>query len=127
MSLEKTSWAEEWIAAWNSGPDLDAVLRHYSNDIEFISPVARQTVGQAGINGKAELQSYWERAIEQIGHIRFRLIQSGANETGDSLFVLYEAQLGDARKLACEVVWLDDDGLASRSMALYGANLSESA
>ena len=41
--------AEDWIAAWNAH-DLEAIIRHYDERVELISPVAEQLLGIA--NGK---------------------------------------------------------------------------
>ena len=39
------AFAESWIAAWNRR-DVEAVLAHYSEEAQFVSPVARNLVGR---------------------------------------------------------------------------------
>jgi ketosteroid isomerase-like protein len=36
------AFVESWIAAWNRR-DVDAVLAHYADDAQFVSPVARKS------------------------------------------------------------------------------------
>ena len=38
------AFADAWIAAWNCR-DVEAVLAHYSDEAQFVSPVARNLVG----------------------------------------------------------------------------------
>jgi ketosteroid isomerase-like protein len=40
-------FAETWIAAWNRR-DVDAVLAHFADDAEFVSPAAHKFVGWSG-------------------------------------------------------------------------------
>ena len=41
--------AEDWVAAWNAH-DLEAIISHYDERVELISPVAEQLLGTP--NGK---------------------------------------------------------------------------
>ena len=52
------AFAESWIAAWNRR-DVDAVLAHYSEEAQFVSPVARNLVGRPTLRNKQELEDYW--------------------------------------------------------------------
>ena len=42
------AFAESWIAAWNRR-DVEAVLAHYSEEAQFVSPVARNLVGRPAL------------------------------------------------------------------------------
>ena len=50
------AFAESWIAAWNRR-DVKAVLAHYSEEAQFVSPVARNLVGRPILRTKQELEN----------------------------------------------------------------------
>ena len=45
------SFAEAWIANWNRR-DIEAVLAHFDDKAEFLSPVARKFVGREMLRNK---------------------------------------------------------------------------
>src|SRR5262249_50730454 len=51
-------FADEWVAAWNRR-DVDAVLAHYADDAQFVSPVASAVVGRPLLRAKQELAAHW--------------------------------------------------------------------
>jgi ketosteroid isomerase-like protein len=56
MSYESMmTFAESWIAAWNRR-DVDAMLAHYSDSAQFVSPVASELVGRPILRDKKELE-----------------------------------------------------------------------
>jgi hypothetical protein len=64
--------AEEWFDAWNSH-DLEAVLGHYADDVEFTSPFAVELAGRADgtLHGIDELRTYFGRALTAFPDLRF--------------------------------------------------------
>jgi ketosteroid isomerase-like protein len=66
------TFAENWIAAWNRR-DVDAVLAHFADDAQFMSPVARNFVGRPVLRNKQELADYWRAALDRISILEFRL------------------------------------------------------
>jgi hypothetical protein len=58
-------FAETWIAAWNRR-DIDAVLAHFAEEAQFVSPVALDFVGRPVLRNKKELEDYWRRALDRI-------------------------------------------------------------
>jgi hypothetical protein len=64
--------ADEWFGAWNSH-DLEGVLRHYANDVEFTSPFAVEFTGRADgtLHGVDELRTYFSRALAAFPDLRF--------------------------------------------------------
>ena len=46
---EARRWAEEWIAAWNRH-DVDTVVGHFADDVEFCSPIVA-TVTEMAVFG----------------------------------------------------------------------------
>ena len=53
------AFADEWLQAWNNR-DVEAILAHYTDDIELRSPIAAHLLGNASgiVTGKALLRDY---------------------------------------------------------------------
>jgi hypothetical protein len=113
-------FADRWIAAWNRR-DVDAVLAHYAQDAQFVSPLARNLVGHSVLRNKKELENYWRTALARISTLEFKLDHATWDEKRRELNVVYEANLNGERKRACEIMQFDAAGRQIRGEALYGA------
>jgi steroid delta-isomerase len=113
-----------WIAAWNRR-DVDAVLVHYSEIAQFVSPVASNLVGRPILRDKKELEHYWRTALAPIASLEFKLDHAAWDERRRELNVVCEANLNGERKRACEIMQFDASGRQIRGEALYGAIISE--
>jgi hypothetical protein len=113
-------FAEAWIANWNRR-DVDAVLSHFADDAQFVSPVARNFVGRPVLQNKKELADYWRAALGRISTLEFKLDHASWDERRRELNVVYEANLNGERKRACEIMQFDASGRQIRGEALYGA------
>lgn len=75
------AFAAEWIEAWNAH-DIEHILGHYTEDVEFSSPFVASIAGEpsGGLKGKAALRAYWTKALAMLPDLRFELIDvlSGA-------------------------------------------------
>jgi hypothetical protein len=121
MSYESMmTFAESWIAAWNRR-DVDAVLAHYSDSAQFVSPVASELVGRPILRDKKELEHYWRTALTRISTLEFKLDHAAWDERRRELNVVYEANLNGQRKRACEIMQFDVAGRQIGGEALYGA------
>src|SRR6187455_2193883 len=71
---EREGFAREWLRLWNER-DLTSILSHYSDDVEFQSPVAVHLFGETFrmIRGKKALTDYFERACLGPGEDRVRI------------------------------------------------------
>ena len=109
------SFAEEWYAAWNSH-DLDAILAHYADDVEFTSPfvVALNEDPSGTIHGKDELRDYFARGLERFPDLRFEPLEVLAGV--DSVTLTYVSVEG---RRAAEVMTLGADGRVVRVLAHY--------
>ena len=109
------SFAEEWYAAWNSH-DLDAILGHYSDDVEFTSPfvVALFDEPSGTIRGKEDLRAYFARGLERFPDLRFEPLDVLAGV--DSVTLSYVSVEG---RRAAEVMTLGPDGRVVRVLAHY--------
>ncbi|SDT59904.1 nuclear transport factor 2 family protein [Jiangella sp. DSM 45060] len=69
---EPHAFARDWLAAWNAH-DVEAVLRHFHDDVVFTSPVAARVLPETGgvLRGKNELRRYWTEGLRQIPDLRF--------------------------------------------------------
>jgi ketosteroid isomerase-like protein len=52
--------AKDWMASWNRR-DLDSILSHYLDDVEFTSPFVVSLMGESSgtIKGKEKLREYF--------------------------------------------------------------------
>jgi len=65
-------FAETWIAAWNRR-DIDAVLAHFADEAQFVSPVAHKFVGYSVLRNRKEIEDYWRTALACISTLEFKL------------------------------------------------------
>lgn len=108
--------AAQWVEAWNAH-DLDAILSHYAEDVEFTSPfVVRLTGDPSGtLRGKAALGDYFSRGLAAYPDLRFELLRT---LTGvDSVTLYYRSVNG---LYAAETMQVGADGLVKRVWAHYG-------
>jgi len=115
MDAQQTEgFATGWIQAWNQR-DLEAVLSHYTEDVEFQSPLVVKLLGESSgtVRGKQNLREYFRKALAAFpGHIEIELL--GVYQGIDSLLVHFQAK---GRK-AVEVMELNEEGKIRRAMTL---------
>lgn len=106
--------AHNWIQGWNNH-DLDAVLSYYTDDIEFSSPLIASIAGESSgvLWGKAAVRAYWERGLEQIPNLHFKLKEVLAGV--DSVTVYYEGHRG----MAADVFIFNSSGKVKKALACY--------
>ena len=109
-------FAEAWYAAWNAH-DLEAVLDHYTDDVEMTSPLVAALAARADgrITGKAALREYFAAGLERYPDLLFEPI--GLFVGVDSL-VLYYTSVGG--RVAAETVFLDENDRVTQYFAHYG-------
>ena len=108
-------FATEWVAAWNAH-DLDTIMSHYADELEFYSPVIKQMgVNEAGvIKDKAALRSYFKAALEKFPDLHFELYHV---LTGVHSLVLFYKSIND--KYSADYMELNSDGKVVRVNAHY--------
>src|SRR3954452_11374288 len=86
--------------AWNR-QDVEAILRHFAEDVVFTSPLAARFVPGSGgvVRGKDALRQYWTVALQNNPDLRFRLI--GVYAGIDTIVLNYQNQHG---RSLCEVM-----------------------
>jgi hypothetical protein len=107
--------AEEWIASWNSH-DLDRILSHYDEAVEFRSPFVTRLLGDpsGAIRGKKNLKDYFARGLSSFPDLHFDLLQvlTGAG----SVTLLYRGVRG---LTVAEVMEMGESGRVVRASAHY--------
>jgi len=107
--------AQAWIESWNSH-DLDSIMSHYSDDVEFTSPFVIRLLGDetGAIEGKDCIRSYFKKGLDTYPHLKFELIKvlSGVN----SVTLFYKSVNG---MLAAEVMILDQENKICKVIAHY--------
>ena len=75
-SDEADAFVTEWMAAWNSH-DVERILEHYANDVEYWSPfiAAMAPPGGPGVDGrlvgKDNVRTYFAAALEKFSELQF--------------------------------------------------------
>lgn len=116
------AFAAAWAAAWNR-KDVEAVLAHFDEQVQFSSPKAEVIVGTPVLHGKAALRAYWQQAVARIGTIHFQIERVLCDRDARTMLIVYHGQLDNRRVLAGELLSLSIEGLIVRGDALYGASL----
>lgn len=107
--------ANKWIENWNNH-DLEAILSHYAEDIEFSSPFIVKLLGDENgkISGKNALRDYFAKGLVAYPDLKFELLTT---LKGVDSVVLYYRSVNNL--LAAEYMEINTDGLISRVVAHY--------
>lgn len=110
-----TAFAREWVEAWNAH-DLDRILAHYDERVEFRSPFVVQIAGEPSgcLTGRERLRAYFAEALRRYPDLRFSFHRAFA---GVSSVVVAYRSVKDLE--AAEVMTLDDSGHVVRVDAHY--------
>jgi ketosteroid isomerase-like protein len=111
---DPVSFSQQWVTAWNAH-DVEAVLRHFHDDVVFTSPVVAEMLPDtAGIvRGKSALRAYWATAVQRIPDLHF--VVEGVYRGIDTLVICYRNQNGG---LVNEVLKFDE-GLVVEGHGTY--------
>lgn len=110
-------FAREWIDAFNRR-DLDAMLSHYANDVEFTSPIVVELLGDPSgtIRGKEALRSYFEKGLAAYPNLGFEVLHVLAGV--DSVCIVHQSVHRGGP--GAEVMTLDDRGQVAKVTVHYG-------
>jgi NAD(P)H-dependent FMN reductase/ketosteroid isomerase-like protein len=96
-------FAARWERDWNAH-DLDALLAHFAEDVEFTSPVAAQLLpdGDGVIRGRETLRAYWSYALQLLPDLHFTVedVYTGL----DTIAINYRNHAGNR---VCELLRFD--------------------
>jgi ketosteroid isomerase-like protein len=109
-------WARDWIDAWNRH-DLDGVMAHYAEALEFVSPLVARRLGRADgtIRTRAALRDYFAASLGPGSTLRFdlRAVLVGVG----SYTVLYANHRGQE---VAETAFPDAAGRIARAYVHHG-------
>lgn len=111
-------FAQEWLEAWNKH-DVDRIMEHYDNSIEFCSPVVQKVLGdpKGMVVGIDNLRDYFSRQLQKFADLRFQLLDVFASP--QSIVLYYKINRG---LLAAEVMVLNQKMKAVKVYANYDKN-----
>lgn len=95
-NMNAMDFAREWEAAWNRR-DVEAVLKHFHDDVVFTSPVAKR-IGFAEdgvVKGKDALRRYWTMGLEKTPGLRFQV--TAVYEGVNTLVITFKNERGTDR------------------------------
>lgn len=107
--------AAEWVEAWNAH-DLDRILSHYGDDLEFTSPLVVERLGRADgtIRTKAELRDYFAVGVAPGSALKFELLDV---LPGVSSLTLYYRN--HRNRTVAETMHISPDGRVERVSVHY--------
>jgi mannose-6-phosphate isomerase-like protein (cupin superfamily) len=110
--------AQEWLAAWNTH-DLERVLAHYAEDVEFRSPFVPKLTGKSDdiLRGRPALRDYFARGLAVNPTLRFEFLRLYSGER--SCVLEYRSVNG---LLAAECMEFNSAGKILRAQAHYTAD-----
>ena len=115
MNAQQTEeFAKGWIHAWNQR-DLETVLSHYTEDVEFQSPLVVKLLGESSgtVRGKNNLREYFRKALAAFPE-DLEIEPLGVCQGVNSLLVHFQAK---GRK-AVEVMELNEEAKVRRALTL---------
>jgi hypothetical protein len=109
------TFAADWVAAWNAH-DLEQILSHYAEALEFTSPLVVERLGRADgtIRTKEDLRSYFSVGIAPGSPLRFELIDVLPGVASVTLY--YRNHRG---RTVAETMFFDGAGLVAKVAVHY--------
>ena len=121
MTIDRNkAWefAHEWLDAWNKH-DIDLIMKHYDDAIEFCSPIVQKILGEPKgvVSGIKDLRDYFTRQLKNFSTLHFQLLDVFTSP--QSIVLYYKINRG---LLAAEVMILNSDLKATKVFANYDKN-----
>ena len=118
-SIYSETFAARWAEEWNRR-DVEAVLKHFHEDIVFTSPTAIAVVGSPTVRGKEALRAYWIAALAQIGSLKFTVDHTLWNPERRELAIIYIAEIDEVTRRVSENFRFNEDGLVVNAEVFHG-------
>ena len=108
--------AHKWIEAWNNH-DLDAIMSHYAEEVELVSPLAVKLLGNPDgkVTGKKDLRAYFTKGLAANPELRFDPIQTLIGV--ESIVMYYRKD----HLLSAEFVMVNSEKLITQVKAHYSS------
>ena len=99
-SDEARSFAAQWAEAWNSR-NIEQVLAHFHDEVEFTSPTALAVMGVPTVRSKGALREYWTKAMARLTSLRFTVDRVVWDPDRRELAIIYTSETdGKARRVS---------------------------
>jgi len=107
--------ATEWLESWNSH-DLDRIMQHYGDEIEFISPFVITLLNDptGTVRGIEALRNYFSKGLAKYPELEFHLHKI---LVGLRSFTVYYESVNSL--MAAEVMEVNDQDKIVRVLAHY--------
>lgn len=107
--------AKEWVAAWNAH-DIDAIMQHYAEDVDFYSSLIVAILGEpsGNIKGKDNLRAYFLKGLAAYPDLYFPL--NSILQSPQSIAIHYTSV---NNRNAIEVMVLNEEGKVKQVYAHY--------
>ncbi|MDP1602057.1 MAG: nuclear transport factor 2 family protein [Legionella sp.] len=112
------NFAHEWLHAWNTH-DVDLIMTHYADSIEFCSPIVQKVLGdpKGVVYGIDNLRDYFSRQLQKFSTLHFQLLDVFTSP--QSIVLYYKINRG---LLAAEVMIMNSEMKAIKVYANYDKN-----
>jgi SnoaL-like domain len=100
-SDDAQAFAAQWAEAWN-GRNIEEVLAHFNEEVEFTSPTALSVMGMATVRGKGPLREYWTKALAGLASLRFTLDRVVWDKDRRELAIIYTSETDGKTKRVSE-------------------------
>jgi ketosteroid isomerase-like protein len=109
------AFAADWVAAWNTH-DLERILSHYADALEFTSPLVVERLGltDGTVWSKDNLRGYFSAGIGPGSALQFELIDVLPGVSSVTLY--YRNHRG---RTVAETMFFDPSGLVVRAAVHY--------
>ena len=108
---EARGFAADSADAWNRR-DIERVLAHFHEDVEFTSPTALAVMGTPIVRGKGALREYWTKALTRITSLRSTIDRVVWDPVSRELAILYTSDINGNAKRVSENLRFDATGRA---------------
>jgi len=97
---EARGFAAQWAEAWNSR-NIEQVLAHFHDEVEFTSPTALAVMGIPTVQGKGALREYWTKALVRLASLRFTVDRVVWDPGSRELAIIYTSETdGKAKRVS---------------------------
>jgi hypothetical protein len=118
-SQEAEAFAADWAKAWNE-QNIDWVLAHFHDEVEFTSPTALAVVGVSTVRGKRALHEYWIQALATLTSLFFALDRVVWDPERRELAMIYTSEANGKMKRVSENLTFDRYGFVVRGEVFHG-------
>jgi hypothetical protein len=113
------AFAAEWALAWNDLA-VERVLAHFDEKVSFTSPTALAVVGVGTVLGKQALRAYWNKAVAQVGSLRFVVDRAVWDPNTRELAIIYTSEIDGRKRRVSENLTFGPDDLVVKAEVFHG-------